>query len=56
MHLAAPHFIRGIARYAARLRAKHREIRTARMIGEMPAHLRRDIGWPDAYPPSRYRR
>jgi hypothetical protein len=50
MTIATPGFFRTIARYAAGLRAAHAEIRTERMVSEMPAHLRKDIGWPDAYP------
>ncbi len=32
----------------ARWRALRDEIRTERMISQLPAHIRKDIGWPDA--------
>ncbi|WP_157016448.1 hypothetical protein [Mesorhizobium xinjiangense] len=32
----------------ARWRALRDEIRTERILNELPAHIRKDIGWPDA--------
>lgn len=56
MTIATPHFLRTIARYAAGLRAVHQEIRTERLINDLPARIRKDIGWPDAYAERRARR
>ena len=35
--------------YFARLRALRNELRTERLIGELPRHIRKDIGWPDLW-------
>jgi len=34
----------------ARWRRHRREVRTRRAIAELPHHMRKDIGWPDALP------
>lgn len=38
-----------IARAAGAYRARRRLSRTERMIGALPAEVRKDIGWPDVW-------
>ncbi len=37
-----------LARFAADWRDARSEARTRRVIGSLPAEIRKDIGWPDA--------
>lgn len=49
MNALSPALFRTLRRYAAGIRAVREEIRTERIINELPASIRKDIGWPDAY-------
>ncbi len=40
---------RSIGRYAGKLQTIRNEVRTERLLGELPEHLRKDIGWPDRF-------
>ena len=40
---------RAIRRYAGRVRTMRNEIRTERMLDQLPFDIRKDIGWPDHY-------
>ena len=39
-----------LVRYARFFRELRAERRTERLIAELPASIRKDIGWPDGYP------
>jgi hypothetical protein len=51
-----PAIFRAVGRYAASFRAMRDEIRTERLLNDLPASIRKDIGWPDSYPERRARR
>jgi uncharacterized protein YjiS (DUF1127 family) len=40
---------RTVARWYSDIAAYREELRTERHISELPEHLLKDIGWPDAY-------
>lgn len=50
-----PFLVRTLSRTFARIRRYRSDARTARLIEELPVHIRKDIGWPDAHPPVRRR-
>ncbi|PRD43929.1 hypothetical protein C5748_08760 [Phyllobacterium phragmitis] len=39
--------------YRRKIRARRDQIRTERLIGNLPRYIQKDIGWPDAYPERR---
>ena len=46
-----------VSGFIARRSAIRAAIRTERVIGALPAHMRKDIGWPDLWTgPDRWRR
>ncbi|MCV0394181.1 MAG: hypothetical protein K5872_21020 [Rhizobiaceae bacterium] len=51
----SPRFIHHLARAFAVMRQRRADARTARLIAELPRHLRKDIGWPDEAGPMRWR-
>jgi len=42
-------FFRSVRDYAGRVRAVRAQLRTERLLNELPASMRKDIGWPDQY-------
>lgn len=38
---------RSVRDYAGRVRAIRAQLRTERLLNELPASMRKDIGWPD---------
>ena len=40
---------RSVRDYAGRVRAVRAQLRTERLLNELPASMRKDIGWPDHY-------
>ena len=46
---------RSIRRYAGKLQTIRNEVRTERLLSDLPEHLRKDIGWPDRFRRSRER-
>jgi hypothetical protein len=46
---------KAVSRYAASIRAMREEVRTERVLNALPADIRKDIGWPDAFPERRLR-
>lgn len=40
---------RSVRDYAGRVRAVRAQLRTERMLNELPTSMRKDIGWPDHY-------
>jgi hypothetical protein len=55
MDVYTPTLFKAVSRYAAQMRAHRTQIRTERLLNELPASLRKDIGWPDSYPERRLR-
>lgn len=51
-----PSIFRTVGRYAASFRAMRDEIRTERLLNNLPSSIRKDIGWPESYPERRARR
>ncbi|WP_209436086.1 hypothetical protein, partial [Mesorhizobium metallidurans] len=41
--------LRSVQHYVGKIRTMRNEIRTQRFMNELPADLRKDIGWPDMY-------
>jgi hypothetical protein len=44
---SAPRFLTAAARRMARWKALREEVRTERILNGLPAHIRKDIGWPE---------
>lgn len=40
---------RSVRDYARHVRAVRAQLRTERLLNELPASMRKDIGWPDHY-------
>ena len=40
--------LRAMQRYIGKIRTNLQEIRTIRLLNELPHSLRKDIGWPEA--------
>jgi hypothetical protein len=51
-----PNIFRAIRHYAGKVQTMRDEIRTERFLNSLPADIRKDIGWPDAYAGRRGRR
>lgn len=49
MHPPRPALIASLARFVARHREFRAAARTERVIGALPRHIRKDIGWPDLW-------
>ncbi|MBZ9759932.1 hypothetical protein LB553_03445 [Mesorhizobium sp. CA8] len=41
--------LRSVQHYVGRIRTVRNEIRTQRFLNNLPADIRKDIGWPDLY-------
>ena len=37
-----------VRHYAGKVRTLRNEARTERVLSQLPAHIRKDIGWPDS--------
>jgi len=55
MYVFNPALFKAVSRYAASIRAMREEVRTERVLNALPADIRKDIGWPDAFPERRLR-
>lgn len=49
MYATTPRFFASIGRFATGLRAMRAQVRTERLINELPVSIRKDIGCPDSY-------
>jgi hypothetical protein len=49
MNTFPPAALRAIKRCTSRIRAVRDRLRTERIINQLPARIRKDIGWPDAF-------
>lgn len=56
MDIFTPTLFKAVGRYAASLRTMHERVRTERLLNDLPASIRKDIGWPDSFPERRARR
>lgn len=50
---STPAFIAAIEDVVARWRSHRRLSRTRRIVSDLPRHIRKDIGWPEAVPDRR---
>lgn len=41
--------VRSIRHYAGKLQTIRDQVRTERVLRDLPDHLRKDIGWPDRF-------
>ena len=41
--------VRSIRQYAGKAQTLRNQTRTERLLNSLPAHLRKDIGWPDRF-------
>ena len=41
--------LRSVQHYVGKIRTVRNEIRTQRFLNNLPADIRKDIGWPDHY-------
>jgi hypothetical protein len=56
MDIFTPTLFKAVGRYAASLRTRHERVRTERLLNDLPASIRKDIGWPDSFPERRAHR